>query len=107
MAFHWSIHQLTEYLVAVSGPTELKDAVTVALERATEALEAELGVVVVRGRVIGRAGFSGLTVPEEFVTGQGGDPVTVPELGEVHIISGRLDTPDGRAGIGSARLVIG
>jgi len=107
MAFHWSIHQLTEYLVAVSGPTSVEDAVKVALERATEAMEAELGAVFVDGRAVGLAGFSGLTPPAEFVTGQDGEPVTVPGLGQVHLISGRLSTSDGQVGTGSAHLIIG
>ena len=43
MSYHWSIHQLTEYLVSVSKPEDPGAAVTVALERAIEAVDAELG----------------------------------------------------------------
>jgi diguanylate cyclase (GGDEF)-like protein len=107
MAFHWSIHQLTEYLVAVSGPSEFEEAATVALERVIEALEAELGVVVVADRVVGSAGFGGLTVPQELMNGRNGDVVTVPGLGDAHLICGRLDTPDSRAGTAAGRLVVG
>ena len=107
MAFRWSIHQLTEYLVAVSGPSEFEDAATVALERVTEALEAEFGIVVVAEHVVGSAGFGAMSVPPEFVTGRDGDVVRVPGLGDVHLICGRLDTPDSRAGTAAGRLVIG
>ena len=43
MSYHWSIHQLTEYLVSVSKPEDPGAAVMVALERAIEAVDAELG----------------------------------------------------------------
>jgi diguanylate cyclase (GGDEF)-like protein len=107
MALHWSIHQLTEYLVAVSAPTDFEDAAVVALERVIEALEAEVGTVVVGDRIVGSAGFAGLTIPPGFVSGGDGDVVTVAGLGDVHLICGRLDTPNSRAGTTAGRLVIG
>ncbi|MBK7622469.1 MAG: hypothetical protein IPJ14_07345 [Kineosporiaceae bacterium] len=78
MAYHWSIHQLTEYLVAVSSPAEPDGAVQVALERALEALEAELGAVVVAGRVIGHAGFGSMDIPAAFVVPGDDDSIEVP-----------------------------
>ena len=107
MAYHWSIHQLTEYLVAVSSPAEPDGAVQVALERALEALEAELGAVVVAGRVIGHAGFGSMDIPAAFVVPGDDDSIEVPGVGETHLTVGRLDTPDGRTGTADAVLVVG
>ncbi|HEX2807424.1 MAG TPA: bifunctional diguanylate cyclase/phosphodiesterase [Kineosporiaceae bacterium] len=107
MSYHWSIHQLTEYLVTVSRPDVTNRAVTVALERAGEALEAELGAVVVDGTLLGSAGFGHHAVPTAFVEGCDGDIVDLPLLGPVHLAGARLDTPDGRSGTPGGRLVIG
>jgi len=43
MAFHWSMHQLTEYFAAISASSDEETAIKVAVERAVEALDAEVG----------------------------------------------------------------
>ncbi len=107
MSYHWSIHQLTEYFVAVSSPPLADGAVTVALEQVTEALEAEIGVVTVKGEVAGSVGFGAASVPEGLLGAVDGGVVELPGLGEVHLAVGLLDTPDGRTGMPDARLVVG
>jgi diguanylate cyclase (GGDEF)-like protein len=107
MSYHWSIHQLTEYFVAVSNPAHPHGAVSVALERATEALEAELGAVTLAGEVEGAIGFGGLSTPGAFLAEPDGGVVQVPGIGEVHLAVGSLDTPDGRSGLVGARLIVG
>src|SRR5450755_4029856 len=107
MSYHWSIHQLTEYFVAVSSPPEAQGAVTAALERAAEALEAEFGVVTIGDEVFGAVGFGAVPVPIQFLTGTDSSLVDVASLGQAHLATGRLDTPDGHAGTPHARLVIG
>jgi len=107
MSYHWSIHQLTEYFVAVSSPPLADGAVTVALEQVTEALEAEVGVVTVKGEVAGSVGFGAASVPEGFLGALDGGVVELGGLGEVHLAVGLLDTPDGRTGMADGRLVVG
>ena len=53
MSYHWSTHQLTEYFAAVSTPDDDQAAVMVALERAAEALDAEVCAVVIEGELRG------------------------------------------------------
>ena len=43
MGFHWSMHQLTEYFAAISASSDEETAIKVAVERAVEALDAEVG----------------------------------------------------------------
>ncbi|HEU5110434.1 MAG TPA: EAL domain-containing protein [Micromonosporaceae bacterium] len=49
MSFHWSTHQLSEYFAAVSASADEEMAIRVAVERAVEALDAEVGATVVDG----------------------------------------------------------
>ncbi|MFC4069804.1 putative bifunctional diguanylate cyclase/phosphodiesterase [Actinoplanes subglobosus] len=48
---HWSTHQLTEFFAAVCSPQDERSAITVAVERAAEVLEAEVGAVLRGDRV--------------------------------------------------------
>jgi diguanylate cyclase (GGDEF)-like protein len=107
MAYHWSIHQLTEYLVSVSRPADRAAAIRVALERVCEALEAELGVVVIGGDQLGELGFGRHLVPAALLTAADNARLSVPGIGEAHLASGKLGTADGRTGTSHARLVIG
>jgi diguanylate cyclase (GGDEF)-like protein len=66
MPFHWSMHQLTEYLVRVSQPRDEEVAVRVALEEAMEALNCELGLVCVDGGLEVQLGFGRQEVPGAF-----------------------------------------
>ncbi len=67
MAYHWSIHQLTEYLVKVSGTDDYGLAVQTALEEVAEALDAELGATLVEGTVRAKSGFGRQDVPPAFL----------------------------------------
>jgi diguanylate cyclase (GGDEF)-like protein len=49
MSFHWSTHQLSEYFAAVSASADEDTAIRVAVERAMEALDAEVGATAVDG----------------------------------------------------------
>jgi diguanylate cyclase (GGDEF)-like protein len=48
---HWSTHQLTEFFAAVCSPQDEHSAIIVAVERAAEVLEAEVGAVLRGDRV--------------------------------------------------------
>ena len=61
----WSTHQLTEFLAAVSGSGDEQAATIEAIERAAEALEAELGAIVRAGSVVASVGFPRGRVPSE------------------------------------------
>jgi diguanylate cyclase (GGDEF)-like protein len=85
MAYHWSTHQLTEYFAAVSGPQEEHRAIMVAVERAAEALDAEVGAVVIDGVCRGSVGFGAGTPPENVVAADvGAETITAPRLGTLH-----------------------
>src|SRR5919112_690832 len=70
----WSTQQLTEFLAAVSSCPDEQAAIRVAVERAAEALESEVGAVVLGGRLVAVIGFPGGKAPEaELVSvAQGG-----------------------------------
>src|ERR671921_820638 len=96
---NWSTHQLTEYFSAVNASADADSAIAGAVERAAEMVEAEVGAVVLDGRVLGPWGF-GADVP---VTGllRGDRLLAVPALGKVHAVSSALG--DGNRGA----LVVG
>ncbi|HEY6798462.1 MAG TPA: EAL domain-containing protein [Kineosporiaceae bacterium] len=96
MTYHWSIHQLTEYLVAVSWQTDPKLAAQTAIERALESVEAELGAIVVAGHMVKATGFGGQPVPPQFDSAVDGDLIDIPGLGEVYLGRWPLATSDGR-----------
>jgi diguanylate cyclase (GGDEF)-like protein len=48
---HWSTHQLTEFFAAVCSSQDERAAITIAVERAAEVLEAEVGAVLRGDRV--------------------------------------------------------
>jgi diguanylate cyclase (GGDEF)-like protein len=87
VTLHWSTHQLTEYFTAVSASADEQVAMRVAVERALEALDAEVGAVLLAGED-GVRGLTGLpeTVPAEQVRQSfGGAPtVELPLLGEAN-----------------------
>ncbi|MBG0568694.1 putative bifunctional diguanylate cyclase/phosphodiesterase [Actinoplanes aureus] len=87
MTLHWSTHQLTEYFTAVSSSADEEVAIRVAVERALEALDAEVGAVLLAGEN-GVRGLTGLpvTVPAEQVRPafRGEPTVELPLLGEAN-----------------------
>jgi diguanylate cyclase (GGDEF)-like protein len=90
----WSTHQLTEFLAAVSGCEDEAAATREAVERAAEALEAELGAVVRAGLVVASIGFPRGRVPvDELVAVAGGtvDELALPGAGTCATAVVRLD----------------
>ena len=92
MADHWSTYQLTEYLVSVSRPRNRAAAMEVALERAIEALDAEVGAVVVDGVVLASVGFGTSGVPAAFLAAvaRNDEGVELERAGTIHVARGPL-----------------
>ncbi|MEA2141987.1 MAG: hypothetical protein QOI64_417 [Solirubrobacteraceae bacterium] len=81
---NWSTQQLAEFLAVVSSVPEPAAAVREAVERAAEALEAEVGAVVQDGAVTASVGFPAGAVPEAeliALTMSAGDAAELPGLG--------------------------
>jgi diguanylate cyclase (GGDEF)-like protein len=107
MSFHWSVHQLTEYLSEVSGQQDESQAMAVAAERAAEALDAEVAAVLIAGEVQARVGFGAQDPPKGlFSVARVGGTIAVPEIGVLHtcaadlgryvagaLVAARLDEP--------------
>ncbi|MFI1991921.1 putative bifunctional diguanylate cyclase/phosphodiesterase [Actinoplanes sp. NPDC020271] len=87
---HWSNHQLTEFFAAVCAPQREGSAIMVAVERATEVLETEIGAVLRDGRVEVAWGVS----RQQLEAALGGDnhPATllISGLGELHVTTARF-----------------
>ena len=108
MSYHWSIHQLTEYLVSVSKPEDPGAAVMVALERAIEAVDAELGAVIIDSEVRGSVGFGQQGVPEAFIAAaRDRDGVEIPEIGTAHILRAQLNDAASRTSPSEDWLIVG
>ncbi|GAA3450238.1 putative bifunctional diguanylate cyclase/phosphodiesterase [Dactylosporangium matsuzakiense] len=80
---NWSTQQLTEYFVAVNTAASEETAIALAVERAVEIIEAEVGLVVLAGRVRGAWGFGGRA--------PGPDLVTLPPAGATVGLQGLSD----------------
>jgi diguanylate cyclase (GGDEF)-like protein len=108
MPYHWSIHQLTEYMVSVSQPDDPAAAIEVALERAVEALDAELGVLVVDDEVRGSVGFGTRPVPAAVVVPTlTKGPVPIPGHRSAYLTYGHLSKMASRGRSSESRLIIG
>ncbi len=87
MAFHWSMHQLTEYFAAISASSDEETAIKVAVERAVEALDAEVGAarLAARGEWRGTIGLAA-GLPDSVVEPvlRGASSVELPELGTAY-----------------------
>ncbi len=87
MTLHWSTHQLTEYFSAVSAKADEDVAIRVAVERALEALDADVGAAVLAGEN-GVRGVTGLPVAiraEQFRPAIDGEPtLELPLVGETY-----------------------
>jgi len=78
--YHWSIHQLTEWFVALSQEEDEELVIALAVERAAEALDAEIGAVEAGGALHGALGFDERTLPSpQVLVGDG--PLELPGLG--------------------------
>jgi diguanylate cyclase (GGDEF)-like protein len=108
MPYHWSIHQLTEYLMSVNKPDDPATAIEVALERAVEALDAELGVVVVDAEVRGSVGFGHRPVPDAILAPTlDKGPVPIPGQQSAYLTQGHLADIMSRDARPDSRLIIG
>ena len=92
----WSAHQLTQFLSAISGRAEQRRAIAVGVERAAEALEAEVGAFVHDGVVVSSVGFPAGQVPELALIAAaeaGGGAVDLPYLGPCQSAVVRMEGP--------------
>jgi diguanylate cyclase (GGDEF)-like protein len=90
----WSTQQLAEFLAVVSSVPEPAAALREAVERAAEALEAEIGAVVQDGAVTASVGFPAGAVPEEALIAlatSGGDAADLPGLGPCRVTIAPLE----------------
>jgi diguanylate cyclase (GGDEF)-like protein len=94
VAFHWSTHQLTEYFTAISASLDEDTAIQTAVERAVEALDAEVGAALIdgRGKLKGVVGLATELPPVavEPVFRHGVSYLDLPEVGPVHACAASL-----------------
>ncbi len=91
MAYSWSTIQLTEYFAAVSAPQEEQHAIAAAVERAAEALEAQVSAVVISGDVHGSVGMEPDTDPAILIrAARGVESMTVDGYGTMHAAASKL-----------------
>jgi diguanylate cyclase (GGDEF)-like protein len=101
---NWSAHQLAEFLAVVSSYPDEHSAVVGAVERAAEAVEAEVGALVRDGEVVGAVGFGRGRVPVEVLTTvarNNAREMEVPGLGPCSVLAIPM------AGTLSGKLVLG
>jgi len=87
---NWSTQQLAEFLALVSSCTDIGDANQNAVERAAEALEAEVGALIRVGVVEASIGFPLDQVPHAEVAAvveDGRDWIEIPDLGRLNAVS--------------------
>lgn len=102
-ASRWSTQQLAEFLAAVSSTESEASAALAAVERAAEALDAEVAVIVKEGEAIAAIGFPEGAVPVaklEAVTPGDSSDVDIPGIGVAPATAVALGYPAG------ARLVL-
>jgi len=87
----WSTHLLTEYFTEVNAAEDENEALTNAVQRAVEMVEAEVGAVVREGRVLSPYGF-GPAVPEPslLAVAAGESLLAAPGIGELHAVASPL-----------------
>ncbi len=85
----WLSQQIAEFLAAVSSYRDETAAIDGAVERATEAVEAEVGAVVRHGSVVACVGFpQGATPVADLVAAASGrGPLHVPGLGPCPVLA--------------------
>jgi diguanylate cyclase (GGDEF)-like protein len=87
---HWSTHQLTEFFAAVCESRDEHSATRVAIERASEVLESEIGAVLAGDRVAASLGVRG-DVLQDALGDTPGETVAVPGLDELFVASAGFD----------------
>lgn len=97
MGYHWSIHQLTEYFEAVTSQDDEWVAIRGAVERAVEALGAELGALIRDDEVVACVGLGRSTPPVSAISPalRGAAAIDVPPLGLLHAVAAGLDDDTG------------
>jgi diguanylate cyclase (GGDEF)-like protein len=93
----WSTQQLVEFLAGISACTDERSAMRDAVERAAEALEAEVAALVRDDSVLASTGFAAGRVPElELAAIAHGEKtgLTVPGVGDCHTLTVVMDGPD-------------
>ena len=94
---HWSALQLTEYFATISGSDEENAVVQLAVERAAEALDAEITAVVIGGVVRATWGLGAGTAGGELLSNLDfARSLELPGVGLLHTFAARLGrgTPD-------------
>jgi diguanylate cyclase (GGDEF)-like protein len=92
----WSTQQLVEFLAGISGCVDERSAMRDAVERAAEALDAEVAAVVRAGAVLASTGFAAGQVPVEelaAIARGDADTLTVPGVGACAALSVDVDDP--------------
>jgi signal transduction histidine kinase len=95
----WSTQQLAEFLTAVSSCKTEASAALAAVERAAEALEAEVAAIVCGGEVMAAVGYPEAAAPAAEVVsvaaGGGGGELAVPGVGVCPATRVALEHPPG------------
>ena len=87
---HWSTHQLTEYFAAVCAPQDERSATRIAIERASEVLETEVGAVLAGDRVEVSWGVTPEVLGAALRAADGSGTLDVPGLEELYVASARF-----------------
>jgi diguanylate cyclase (GGDEF)-like protein len=97
VGYHWSIHQLTEYFEAVTSQDDECVAIRGAVERAIEALGAEVGAVVRDDEVVACVGLGRTTPPIDALNPaiHGASTIDLPPLGLLYAGAAGLDDESG------------
>ena len=93
----WSTQQLAEFLAAVSSLTDETAARRGAVERASEALEAEVAAVVQEGSPVIAIGYPRSGTPSDLLTQvakEGRGELEVPGVGRCRVVSVKLEDTD-------------
>jgi diguanylate cyclase (GGDEF)-like protein len=93
-ADRWSTPRLAEFVAAVTGAADESSAIRSALDWATEALEAEIGIILESGQTLASVGFPQAAVPSAALTAalaQHREELTVEGLGVCCLASTRLE----------------
>jgi diguanylate cyclase (GGDEF)-like protein len=97
VAYHWSIHQLTEYFEAVTSQDDECVAVRGAVERAVEALGAEVGALIRDDEVVASVGLGRAAPSVDAMRPalHGAGTIDLPPLGALRAAAALLDDDTG------------
>jgi len=95
----WSTQQLAEFVAAVSAAESEAAVALAAVERAADALEADVGAIVAAGEVVAAVGYADGAVPagdlEAVKPGLAGGSLEVPGVGPCAAAAATLEHPPG------------